>query len=73
MIQSELLNGGKRIRHWSDLDVMIRQVETGRMYQDAVDRMPCRYTYEETDEPTPDEPTVEDKAEAYDILMGEAE
>lgn len=59
-----------RVRHWSDLDVMIRQVETGRVYQDAVDRVPCRYTYEETDEPIPDELTVEDKAEAYDILMG---
>jgi len=59
-----------RVRHWSDLDVMIRQVETGRMYQDAVDRVPCRYTYEETDEPISDEPTTEDKAEAYDILVG---
>lgn len=55
MIQSELLQSGKRIRHWSDLDVMIRQVETGRLYEDAVDRMPCKYTYEETDEPIPDE------------------
>ena len=73
MIQSELLAGGKRIRHWSDLDVMIRQVETGRVYQDAVDRVPCRYTYEETDVPIPDEPTIEDKAEAYDILMGVSE
>lgn len=31
-------------------------------------------TNEEPPEPAPeDEPTVEDKAEAYDILMGEAE
>lgn len=29
----------------------IRQVETETVYEDAVDVMPCRYTYEETDEP----------------------
>lgn len=29
----------------------IRQVETGIVYDDAVDVIPCRYTYEATDEP----------------------
>lgn len=29
----------------------IRQVETGIIYDEAVDLMPCRYTYEPTDEP----------------------
>lgn len=44
----------KRVRHYSDIGMMIRQVETGVIYQDAVDKIPCRYTYEETDEPIPD-------------------
>lgn len=47
----------KRVRHYSDAGMMIRQIETGRMYEDAVDRIPCRYTYEETDTPIP-EPEV---------------
>jgi hypothetical protein len=33
---------------------MIRQVETGIVYYDAVDVLPCKYTYEETDEPIPE-------------------
>lgn len=28
----------------------IKQVETGNIYDEAIDVMPCRYTYEETDE-----------------------
>jgi len=53
MIQTEQISP-KRVRHYSDIDMMIRQVETGIIYQDAVDKIPCRYTYEETDEPIPD-------------------
>jgi hypothetical protein len=30
---------------------MIRQIETGILYEDAVDVIPCRYTYEESDVP----------------------
>jgi hypothetical protein len=30
---------------------MIKQVETGALYEDAVDVIPCKYTYEETDIP----------------------
>lgn len=52
MIIEEILSP-KRIRHYSDIGMMIRQIETGRLYEDAVDRIPCRYTYEETDEPIP--------------------
>ena len=39
------------IKHYSDENKMILQVETGVKYADAVDVYPCRYTYEETDEP----------------------
>lgn len=45
----------KRVRHYSDKGFMIRQVETGIIYQDAVDKVPYRYTYEETDEPIPEQ------------------
>lgn len=37
------------VRHYSDAGMMIRQTETGKLYSDAVDVQPCRYTYEETD------------------------
>ena len=39
------------IRHYSDAGKMILQKETGAKYSDAIDVYPCRYTYEETDEP----------------------
>ena len=48
MIKTEILADG-RIRHYSDLDYFIRQIETNILYKDAVDIQPCRYTYEETD------------------------
>ncbi|MEE0969617.1 MAG: hypothetical protein U0M06_09625 [Clostridia bacterium] len=51
------INGRTLIKHESDSGKMIRQVETGREYSSAVDVIPCRYTYEETDKeiPTPPE------------------
>lgn len=39
------------VRTYSDSGLKIRQIETGDVYDDAVDVAPCRYTYEETDEP----------------------
>ena len=51
MLKSELIENGERIHHWSDADLKIRQIETGILYEDAVDNVPCRYSYEETDEP----------------------
>lgn len=50
MIKSEYLNDGTLIRQWSDAGVMLLQVETGAMYSDPVDLVPCRYTYVETEE-----------------------
>lgn len=49
MIVTEMI--GDHIRHYSDRGVKIRQVETGIIYEDAVDIVPCPYTYEETDDP----------------------
>lgn len=58
------------VRHFSDVGYKIRQIETNAIYDEAIDVIPCRYTYEETDERVDDDSTIEDKAEAYDILMG---
>lgn len=44
------------VRHYSDAGIMIRQTETGTLYSDAVDVVPCRYTYEETDTPVEQTP-----------------
>ena len=74
MIIAENELDGISVRHYSDANVMIRQIETGTLWPDAVDVLPCRFTYEETDISIPDsEPSFEDKAEAYDILIGEVE
>jgi len=51
MIIEELVEDGQRVRHYSDQDMKILQVETGLIYEDAVDVIPCKYTYEETDQP----------------------
>ena len=50
MILTEFLHDGTLIKHYSDKGVVLLQVETGLKYSDPVDVVPCRYTYEETDE-----------------------
>ena len=74
MIQTEYLKDGKLIRHYSDKGVMLLQVETGVMYSDPIDVVPCQYIYEETDVlieeevqekvKNPDEATIEDYQDA---------
>lgn len=66
------LNENALIKHYSDKGMMLLQNETGIKYGETVDVVPCRYTYTETDEPIHiDEMTeLEEKAAAYDILMG---
>ncbi len=51
MICTEFLNDGTLIRRYSDAGKMLLQVETGALYEEAVDVLPERYTYEETDQP----------------------
>ena len=51
MIQVEYLKNGELVRHYSDEGMMILQVETGIEYEEAVDVVPCRFTYEETETP----------------------
>lgn len=43
-----------RICHYSDAKFLIEQNETGRKYEIAVDKYPCKYTYTETNEPIPE-------------------
>ena len=49
MIQIEYLNDGTLIKHFSDAGMMLLQNETGEMYSDPIDVVPCMYTYTETD------------------------
>ena len=49
MIRSELINNGKLIRQFSDRNKVLLQVETGIEYSEAIDIVPCKYTYTETD------------------------
>lgn len=51
MIIVELVDNDTRERRYSDKNVKLLQVETGVLYEDAVDIIPCRYTYEESDVP----------------------
>ena len=50
-IKTEIITveGRELIRHYSDAGKYIWQVETGIEYAEAIDVMPCRYTYEETE------------------------
>ena len=71
MIQYELLKQGTLIRHYSDSGKMIVQVETGHTYSEAIDIVPCPYTYEETKENAADADEQEISAEeALDIILG---
>lgn len=73
MIIEELIEEG-RVKHYSDAGMMIRQIETGILYEDAVDILPCRFTYEETDVPIEDEDGANDNLENLArILLGEAD
>lgn len=52
MVIETILNE-HRVLHESDAGLMLRQVETGVLYESAEDNIPCMYSYEETDEPVP--------------------
>ena len=68
MIVQEYIENGARVRHYSDENYKIRQIETGVVYDDAVDVLPCRYSYEETDEPITDD--ADATAEDYVAALG---
>ena len=51
MIKTEPLKDGTLIRHYSDKEVKLLQVETGLEYDEAIDIIPCKYTYIESNIP----------------------
>ncbi len=58
----------------SDNGFKILQVETGIVYDEAIDIEGVVYTYEETNERIEEDTNeIELKAQAYDILIGEVE
>lgn len=63
------------IKHYSDEGYLIRQIETGTLYDEAIDLIPCRYTYEETDEPIekPEEDDIPDDSQDEEGLSSEVE
>lgn len=54
-IDEEGIKHDNLIKHYSDINKLILQKETGVKYSEAIDVYPCRYTYEETDEPIEEE------------------
>ena len=75
MIQTEIvtIRGKQFQRTWSDAGFLIER--GGAQYSEAVDPRDSGRTYTETDALIEAEPMTEteEKAEAYDILMGVAE
>lgn len=51
MIVKEYLKDGTLIKQYSDQGMLLLQNETGNKYGEAIDVMPCRYTYTEIEEP----------------------
>ena len=82
MIQRELYtqlkDGVKLYRTYSDARMMIRQNETGVEYAEAIDVEDASYTYTETETPieTPEmttEERLQDAEMALGIMFGEAD
>lgn len=74
MIQTESLtiNGKAFVRTFSDSGYMVER--DGVRYGEAIDPAELNRQYTETDEPIKSDMTeTEEKAKAYDILMGVAE
>lgn len=66
MIVEEKLNE-QFIKYYSDRGVKLKQVETGIFYDEAIDLIPCQYTYEETAIPVERDDLV-DAINALNIL-----
>ena len=62
----------KLYRTYSDKNYKIKKVGTEEIYDEAIDVENATYEYEETTEPT-ETSEIEEKALAYDILVGEVE
>ena len=48
--QEEVILGGNTFLHtYSDSNFYIEQIETGSIYDETYDVIPCKFTYRETD------------------------
>ena len=56
------------IKHWTDdpEHKTMLQVETGAIYDEAIDIYPCHYTYEEIDKP---EEESDEESDEQDLAM----
>lgn len=66
-------DGVKLYRTYSDEGFTIKKVGTEEIYEEAIDVENAPYEYEETTEPVETLNEIEEKAMAYDILIGEVE
>ena len=50
MLKKEIvtIEGTEFTRHYSDSGVFIRKIGTEELYEEALDGVPCPYSYEET-------------------------
>lgn len=63
-------DGVNLYRTYSDSNYMIQKVGTDEVYEEAIDVETSNYEYEETDELVEQFSDLEQKAMAYDILVG---
>lgn len=66
------INGRAFVRTYSDAGRYVVGGSPEGQYAEAIDPAALGRTYTEGDLMLEDEPTIEDKAEAYDILIGGA-
>ena len=70
MLITEYINNDL-VRHYSDHGFLVRQIETGDLYEDAVDLITTPITYEETNiMPERDDSEELEAQELLDILLG---
>lgn len=63
-------DGVKLIRRYSDRHMMLRQIDTGAEYAEAIDVENSPHTYEETSTPITDGEFL-DAQDALDMILGE--
>ena len=62
-------DGVNLYRTYSDSKLMIKQVETGNIYTEAIDVENAAYTYEETDVPIDEDKSTEMRLDAVELAI----
>ena len=68
MIVTERLTSLGLIRHYSNRGMMIKQIQTGEVFPEAVDPIDSIYTYKETNTPINNEYLT--AQQALDVIFG---